>query len=994
MRRLILVLMLCMMMTSVSAFDFDNTKIFNADEGKYGTYEIRDSFVKDLFGFAKKIAELELKENTAVCGEDCYMITNINITEKSRLINGVRFYRLDNNWGLLGGLPRGYELYYLNNSSWIKFNITDEFDKGMYKIKLIGHKKPSWIVDWQINVQGIWTEEWSVWGNISEGDDSEVVLISPDNQESFLQTEVTFNCSAEVTDTSISIANLSLWTNQSGTWTLNETLVALDISDSLTSYYAFDETSGTVGADYVGGKNLTHNSGVLVNQSGKNNRAVYYDGINDYSSVSAFQDTPATITWAGWIYWDGVTGGTEDTIIYSNSSAGAGEIVRILEDGGLYYQFATSSGVAKTWTTADSSLPINEWFHFAITNNGSVSESSTKIYINGDEEDIATHEGSATGRPTGIQNLRIGKDFNPNGFFEGYLDELGVWARVLNSTEIEDLYLHHGKPVDSFLIAQFTKDYHGGADILWNCLACDTDGDCGLAETNRTFSITTTPLIINSETFNTTTYETSYETYVVNVTSNSSLTSVALLFNDTSYSMTNQGSGIWSYARDIPSSVVGDNSIKFKYTYVGNLINSTESTQTISSAIFTLCNSTYTNDYLNITFKNEGNLSLISAIVTDSTFEYYLGSGTEKKEYTFTNSTANSNYAFCVSPNLTMNVDSSFQYSASGYPQRTWNPSYTEYTYSVTDQILYLLSSADGLYVTFQVTNPSNQVLSGVSVVATRVISGDTVIVGQGTTGADGAVTFWLNPDYSHTINFSKVGFDTESFSITPTQSEYTVILSGGTSEQIYDYTKGITIRIKPEASTQIFNDTIYNFNMTISTSYWDLERFGFELKLANGTILNSSNSSSSSGGTVWTNINTTDYKRILMYYYWTINSTNMTRIASWNIINSFNTNSEWSIKAFFEDFEDYIDSGIFGLDNFGRNLIVFLVLFITVGILTYKYGVTSPRVAVLILFGIVYLFDVGLGFLPTPVNVIPNFFTWITGLITAVIFIREGIRA
>jgi len=493
----------------------------------------------------------------------------------------------------------------------------------------------------------------------------------------------------------------------------------------------------------------------------------------------------------------------------------------------------------------------------------------------------------------------------------------------------------------------------------------------------------------NSRTYNTTTYETAYETYKINVTSNTSLTAVQLNYNGSLYSMTNQGSGIWSYSRDIPSSALGSQSFNYRFTFNGGTFDSDNSTQVVSNTFFGLCSATYSDDFLNITFKDENNLSSINGTIPTSTFEYYLGSGTQTKTYSLVNNTENQNYGFCVNPtNRTIHVDPYIQYASSGYPQRIWNPSLTDYTNSTTSQVLYLLSSLDGLYVTFQLINPSNQVLSGVTVNASRSISGSDVLVGSGITGDDGSVTFWLNPDFEATFTFVKSGFTTLTSSFAPTQSGYTITMGGGTSQQIEDYTKGITLSIYPEVSADLVNDTVYNFNMTIATSFWDLDSFGFILKLPNGTTIGSTSSTDSSGGIVNLDINTSNYTRIIMTYYWTINGTNSTRIAYWNIRNS--DYSGFSILTFFTDLKSYLDSGLFGIDSFGRVLFVFLVLLISTRILSYKYGVNNPTIIIAIMFCIVMFFDWGIGLIPNPVGRIPNFPTFIAGIVLITTILKE----
>jgi len=527
----------------------------------------------------------------------------------------------------------------------------------------------------------------------------------------------------------------------------------------------------------------------------------------------------------------------------------------------------------------------------------------------------------------------------------------------------------------------------------WSFEACDDADDCTVSDT---WFFTLKPIQFNTKSYNESSTETAYETFITNVTGDGLKTLTATLYyNGTTYTTTKTGNdneSIFTKSFDIPLNP-GNKTFYWNVSYGGVGYQSANYSQNISNTIFTLCNTTYTNPFINLTFQNETDLNtILDATIPLFSVNYYLGSGTVSKNLTFTNVTGNPSYAFCGNP-TDRNISTSFtlQYANAGgtFPQRTFED-VTTFGNVTTNQVLYLLATADGIYVTFQVINQVEQTLSGVHVTATRVISGSTVTVGEGDTGADGGVTFWLNPNFEHTFTFDAAGYELYTTSLTPTQTSYTVIMGGGTAPEINDYSRGITMNINPPATQTLYNDTTYNFNMTITTSYWDLEGFGFYLKLINGTILDSESSSSSSGGTLTNNLNTGNYTNIVMEYYWIINGSTQTRNAYWNVINTDNT--QWSINNFFTDFNTYLTTGLFGLDDFGKYLIVYIILFFTVGIMSYKYGLVSPLAITAMIFGVIYTFDVVLNLLP-PTAGIPNFYTFAAGIVLGMIIIREVLR-
>ncbi len=507
--------------------------------------------------------------------------------------------------------------------------------------------------------------------------------------------------------------------------------------------------------------------------------------------------------------------------------------------------------------------------------------------------------------------------------------------------------------------------------------------------TNSSFVEWVYNIVANSQTYNNQTYETASETFIINTTASSSLTSANLFYNSVSHSSTKSGT-IFTSTFDIPTSL-GTKEFYWDFTYAGDSIVSTTHNQTVNETVFIYCNASYTTPFLNVSFKDESDDSYINATIPTSNFIYYLGDGTVTKTYTYINSSdLNYYYRFCATPNLIFHVDPYIQYKqGADYPQRIYDAEVLDYTNTTTDLTLYLLGTADGIYVTFQVINSANSVLSGVEVKAVREISGSDVQVGIGTTGADGGVTLWLNPDFEHDFTFTKSGFTTYETSFSPTQSAYTITLSGG--DGITDsYFRGIISSVLPTDSS-LTNDTAYDFGFYLTSSFWDLTSYGFDLRLKNGTIIDG-DTTTTSGTQLTKNYNVNNQTIIYLDYYWLINSTYTNGTARWIVYNTDKT--QWSISTFFTDLDTYLDSGFFGIDDFGRYLIIFIIIFFTIGIMSYKFGFTSPLNISVTTFLIVFFFDVVIGIIPTLSvfggNEVEHLLTFVTGLIMVMLVMRE----
>ncbi len=185
------------------------------EEDKYG--EIAITYLNVSSMEIEKVMDISLKNNTDVCGKECFAIGTIRLLKETSLIDDVRFYRIDGKNTYLSEI-RSYKILILDKEKWIEYDVGKVLPPGNYTIKLLGYKKPSWSYDWQIKTNGFWTTEWAVWGNISDGDDAEVILQIPANAYASPSTLVNLSIKTNVTGGAY-MKNLTLYTNESGSWT-------------------------------------------------------------------------------------------------------------------------------------------------------------------------------------------------------------------------------------------------------------------------------------------------------------------------------------------------------------------------------------------------------------------------------------------------------------------------------------------------------------------------------------------------------------------------------------------------------------------------------------------------------------------------------------------------------------------------------------------------------------------------------------------------------
>lgn len=388
-----------------------------------------------------------------------------------------------------------------------------------------------------------------------------------------------------------------------------------------------------------------------------------------------------------------------------------------------------------------------------------------------------------------------------------------------------------------------------------------------------------TPILSeNNQTFNISTYESKTENFLINLSYDYTDYSIKANFtyNGTIYPGTlsttsNPSEVIFSKSLLIPANMVGNNSLYWTI-YLTNTTgstfayNSTFYNQTVNSTIFGLCNSTNNITYVNFTFLDETTGLSINASADLVTWNYGLSSDLSNT-FLFTNTSTNPSYSFCFQPSdITLNNQIQyFQYSNTGYPQRQYYYSGT-LTNTTTNKVLYLLGSSSGIYSTIQVLTTAYTPLPGVTVQIQRQFGGVWTLIGQGVTDAAGTATFWVNPNYDHMITASKTGYPSSTVTIRPTQSIYSLFLSGGTNATYVSTVEGVSFVYSPQAG--VLNPGTRTFTYNVTSSKSNMVNCRFDLVYVNGTTLVSTVSPCITAGNLTTSVNVNPGDQIYGKYY------------------------------------------------------------------------------------------------------------------------------
>jgi hypothetical protein len=240
-------------------------------------------------------------------------------------------------------------------------------------------------------------------------------------------------------------------TNGSGTGTFTSSLTGLSSS---TSYYVRAYATNSAGTGYGQNELFTTNPSEYP-ATGLISYFNFDNNLNDQLS-----NTPTGVNYGSATYTDGKSGkaitlnGTSQYIQFARKTYKSGNNVSVAlwfkkpntaealkffimcSDFGLWTQTG-SAGIAisvPSTSSASGTITQNVWVHLAGTYDGT----NIKVYINGVLRETKYHPGSISDPD---RNLTLG--FFNASYWGGSIDDLFIYNKVLNQTEVTQLYNYH-----------------------------------------------------------------------------------------------------------------------------------------------------------------------------------------------------------------------------------------------------------------------------------------------------------------------------------------------------------------------------------------------------------------------------------------------------------------------------------------------------------------------------------------------------------------------
>ncbi|MES2983081.1 MAG: sulfatase-like hydrolase/transferase [Verrucomicrobiota bacterium] len=240
--------------------------------------------------------------------------------------------------------------------------------------------------------------------------------------------------------------------------------VAVAFSDG-DYWFPFNQSSGFSATEAGGGVTATLSGFTSTTApwvSGKSDRAIAFDGIDDEVAIDGFTGVLGTgaRTCALWVK----TTATNSPLIAWGSSTSGGKWVFLLDPTGRPRVEITGG-----YTVGTTPVNDGQWHHVACTfaNDGTPNANDVKLYLDGALQPVS--DSSAQAMNTAADgSVKIGADAQSR-YFSGTLDDVRIYRRALSPGEIADL----AATPETFALA-WHRRYLGNAPVDWTA---DDDND-------------------------------------------------------------------------------------------------------------------------------------------------------------------------------------------------------------------------------------------------------------------------------------------------------------------------------------------------------------------------------------------------------------------------------------------------------------------------------------------------------------------------------------
>jgi len=294
--------------------------------------------------------------------------------------------------------------------------------------------------------------------------------------------------------------------NVSKSWEVHDFEVYSQEADVLSDGLRIGYRNGSAGDDLVGYWRMDGGSGDrdnAIDYSGNNQDASYSNGVStgvngifgtNSSSFDGSDDVASTSLSQinsdhSYSVWFKTPSGSNQGAIYTHwsSSSATGSLIgrcsahpnSCASTDSMSFTIRWENGNANTIETQEN-YADGKWHHMVATlDHSDGTTNGMEIYIDGEDVSTSVERGQGSGDSLGNNQASIGRSVSRGNTFNGKIDELQIFDKELNSTEVKNLYLN-GRPFQGNYTAQRIDN-----DVLtdWNSLEVNASvpSDTGLS---------------------------------------------------------------------------------------------------------------------------------------------------------------------------------------------------------------------------------------------------------------------------------------------------------------------------------------------------------------------------------------------------------------------------------------------------------------------------------------------------------------------------------
>jgi hypothetical protein len=205
---------------------------------------------------------------------------------------------------------------------------------------------------------------------------------------------------------------------------------------NLVSYWRMEETSGSR-IDTPGSNDLTDNNTVTSGTGIQGTAASFDENNGEYLTMPAAAGLSNVNAYTVAFWLNCPSGSSDAPQVISIDAAGrtAGDF-RFIKNVGGTITLVMDTGAADQVIAGTTNVCTGGWHHIAWTGDGS----TMKLYIDGSQEggNVASTINLNTANRVWYFGVRFG--LVETDYYNGLMDEVGVWTRALSSTEVSALY--------------------------------------------------------------------------------------------------------------------------------------------------------------------------------------------------------------------------------------------------------------------------------------------------------------------------------------------------------------------------------------------------------------------------------------------------------------------------------------------------------------------------------------------------------------------------